>query len=134
MANIKMLEGVGEVYAEKLSAAGVSTTDDLLEKGASAKGRAEIAAKSGVTETLILKWVNHCDLYRLDGAGEEYIDLLEASGVDTVPELAQRNADNLYQKLVETNEAKKLTRKLPSQDQVAKWVAQAKTLPRVVNY
>jgi predicted flap endonuclease-1-like 5' DNA nuclease len=134
MANIKMLEGVGEVYAEKLSAAGVSTTDDLLEKGASAKGRAEIAAKSGVTETLILKWVNHCDLYRLDGAGEEYIDLLEASGVDTVPELAQRNADNLFQKLVEINEAKKLVRKLPSQDQVAKWVAQAKTLPRVVNY
>ncbi len=134
MANLRMIEGIGDTYAEKLEAVGVKTTDVLLEQGATAKGRATIAEKSGITETLILKWVNHCDLYRLDGAGEEYIDLLEASGVDTVPELAQRNAENLYQKLVETNEAKQKVRKLPSQDQVAKWVEQAKTLPRVITH
>ncbi|MGE0883727.1 MAG: DUF4332 domain-containing protein [Blastocatellales bacterium] len=134
MANLRMIEGIGDTYAEKLEAVGVKTTDALLEQGATSKGRAAIAEKSGITETLILKWVNHCDLYRLDGAGEEYIDLLEAAGVDTVPELAQRNAENLYQKLVETNEAKKKVRKLPSADQVAKWVEQAKTLPRVITY
>lgn len=134
MANLRMIEGIGDTYAEKLEAIGVKTTDALLEQGATAKGRATIAEKSGITEKLILTWVNHCDLYRLDGAGEEYIDLLEAAGVDTVPELAQRNAENLYQKLVETNEAKKKVRKLPSQDQVAKWVEQAKTLPRVITY
>lgn len=134
MANLRMIEGIGDTYAEKLEAIGVKTTDALLEQGATAKGRATIAEKSGITEKLILTWVNHCDLYRLDGAGEEYIDLLEAAGVDTVPELAQRNAENLYQKLVETNEVKKKVRKLPSQDQVAKWVEQAKTLPRVITY
>lgn len=134
MANLRMIEGIGDTYAEKLEAVGVKTTDALLEQGATAKGRATIAEKSGITEKLILTWVNHCDLYRLDGAGEEYIDLLEAAGVDTVPELAQRNAENLYQKLVETNEVKKKVRKLPSQDQVAKWVEQAKTLPRVITY
>lgn len=134
MANLRMIEGIGDAYADKLEKIGIKSTDGLLEQGATAKGRKAISEQSGITETLILKWVNHCDLYRLDGAGEEYIDLLEASGVDTVPELAQRNPENLYQKLVETNEAKKLVRKLPTQAQVAKWVEQAKTLPRILTY
>jgi predicted flap endonuclease-1-like 5' DNA nuclease len=83
---------------------------------------------------LILKWVNHIDLYRVKGIGSEYAELLEQSGVDTVVELATRNPANLYQTLVSVNEAKKLVRKLPVLSQVEDWVNQAKNLPRVVSY
>jgi predicted flap endonuclease-1-like 5' DNA nuclease len=134
MAKLIDIEGVGEAYAKKLQEAGIKNTDDLLEKGATPKGRKEIAEKSGLSDKLILEWVNHVDLFRIKGVQSEYADLLEETGVDTIPELAQRKAENLYKKMVEVNEAKNLVRKLPSEGQVAQWVEQAKTLPRTISY
>jgi predicted flap endonuclease-1-like 5' DNA nuclease len=134
MAKLTKVEGIGEVYAQKLQGAGITTTDALLKQGATPNGRKEIAEKTGISGKLILEWVNHADLFRINGVGEEYADLLEAAGVDTVPELAQRNSENLYQKLSKVNEEKKLVRQLPSQTQVQGWVEQAKDLPRVIAY
>jgi len=134
MAKIIDVEGIGPVYAEKLMAIGIKTTNKLLKAGATPKGREELAEKTGINSKLILEWVNHADLFRIKGVGEEYSDLLEEAGVDTIPELAQRNAENLYAKMVETNDLKKLVRQLPSQRQVADWVAQAKTMPRMIHY
>ncbi len=134
MAKIIDIEGIGPVYAQRLIEAGVKTTGKLLKLGATPKGREELAEKTDITGTLILEWVNHADLFRIKGVGEEYSDLLEEAGVDTVPELAQRNPENLYAKLVEVNQLKRLVRQLPSQRQVANWVEQAKTLPRMIHY
>jgi predicted flap endonuclease-1-like 5' DNA nuclease len=134
MAKLLDIEGVGEVYAQKLKAAGVGTTDALLKQGASPKGRKEIAEKSGISETLILEWVNHVDLFRIKGVAEEYADLLEEAGVDTVPELAQRKPENLLGKMAEVNAKKKLVRRMPVLAQVESWVEQAKKLPRLLTY
>lgn len=132
--NIVDVEGIGPKYAEQLEAIGVKTTDDLLEQGASAKGREELETKSGIGHALILKWVNRVDLYRVKGIGSEYSDLLEVGGVDTVPELAQRNPVNLTETLAEANAARNLVRRLPTVEMVTDWVEQAKALPRVVTY
>lgn len=134
MANIKDIEGIGAAFAEKLATVGITTSDHLLEQGASKAGRVKIAGESDVSETLVLKWVNRADLARIHGIGSEYADLLEASGVDSVPELAQRNADNLHAKMEEVNGAKNLVRALPSLASVEKWVAEAKTLDRLVTH
>jgi predicted flap endonuclease-1-like 5' DNA nuclease len=134
MATLLKVEGIGEIYAQKLREAGIATTQALLEQGASPQGRTKIAEKTGISGTLILEWVNHVDLFRINGVSEEYSDLLEEAGVDTVPELAQRNPENLHQKLVDVNQAKKLVRRLPTQAQVSDWIEQAKRLPRVVTY
>jgi predicted flap endonuclease-1-like 5' DNA nuclease len=134
MAKLTKVEGIGEAYAQKLQEAGIRTTQALLKKGASPQGRKEMAEKTGISGTLILRWVNRVDLFRIKGVGEEYSDLLEASGVDTVPELAQRNPENLYQKMVAVNQDKKLVRQLPNQAQVSNWIEQAKRLPRVITY
>ena len=134
MASLEKIEGIGPVYLEKLSNAGLRTVEALLKAGAYPFGRNKIADETGISRTLILEWVNHADLWRIKGVSEEYSDLLEEAGVDTVVELAQRNAENLYTKIVETNQMKKLVRRLPSARQVADWVSQAKYLPRVVNY
>lgn len=134
MANIKDIEGIGEKHAETLSKAGITSTEKLLDKGATPAGRKEIEAATGISHNLLLGWINHADLYRIKGVGSEYSDLLEAAGVDTIPELAQRTAENLYKKLEEVNAAKKLVRHLPTQDQVADWIDQAKKLPRVIFY
>jgi predicted flap endonuclease-1-like 5' DNA nuclease len=134
MAQLAKIEGIGEVYAQRLAAAGIQTTEALLKAGATPAGREEIAEKTSVSKHLILEWVNHADLFRIRGIGEEYADLLEAAGVDTVPELAQRNAENLHQKLVEVNQQKKLVRRLPPRATVSEWVEQAKQLPRVIVY
>jgi predicted flap endonuclease-1-like 5' DNA nuclease len=134
MAKLIDVEGIGEVYAQKLKAAGVGSTEALLKVGATPKGRQELAEKTGVSEKLILEWVNHVDLFRIRGVGSEYSDLLEAAGVDTVPELAQRNPGHLLEKMTAVNAEKKLVRRLPVLSQVQSWVEQAKSLPRQITY
>lgn len=134
MASLMKIEGIGEKYGTKLKMIGISTTETLLERGRTPQGRKEVAEKSGITKTLILEWVNLADLFRIKGVGEEYSDLLEEAGVDTVVELAQRNPANLYNSVVDVNKKKKLVRKLPTEDQISDWVKQAKKLPRVVEY
>jgi predicted flap endonuclease-1-like 5' DNA nuclease len=134
MASLIDIEGIGEVYTQKLKAADIGTTDALLERGATPRGRRQMAEETGISETLILEWVNHADLFRVKGVGSEYSDLLEEAGVDTIPELAQRNPDNLYQKLAEVNRAKHLVRRLPTAAQVKDWVQQAERMPRVITY
>ena len=134
MTKIVDIEGIGPAYAAKLEAANVKTVEHLLEVGATAKGRKDLSAKAGISEELILKWVNRADLDRVKGIGSEYADLLEVAGVDTVPELGNRKPENLLAKLTEVNEAKKLVRKLPTLTQVEDWVKQAKVLPKVITY
>lgn len=134
MTKLIEIEGIGEVYVEKLNAVGLRTFDEFLQACATKKGRTELAEKAGISEKLILTWANHADLARIKGVRGQYSELLEAAGVDTVPELAQRRADNLYSKMAEINKAKNLVRKLPGQDQVADWIEQAKELPRILEY
>ena len=134
MAKLTEVEGIGSVHAKKLQEAGIDTTDQLLEQGASPQGRKAIAEKTDISAKLILEWVNHVDLFRIKGVGQEYSDLLEAAGVDTVVELAQRNPANLHDKISAVNAEKKLVRQLPSLAQVEAWVSQAKELPRVITY
>ncbi len=128
------IEGIGPKFAEKLGTAGIKTTGNLLDAGKDPKGRKALAAATGIDETLILNWTNKADLMRLKGVAEEYSDLLEASGVDTVKELRNRRADNLTAKMAEVNATRKLVRQLPSEKQVADWIEQAKTLPPVMTY
>ncbi|AKH20104.1 DUF4332 domain-containing protein [Sedimenticola thiotaurini] len=135
MAKLTQIEGIGEKYGEKLQAVGVTTQEKLLEAGGTKKGRKELAEKSGISEKLILGWINRADLARVKGIGEEYADLLELAGVDTVPELAQRNAANLHTRIREVAEERgNVVRRVPSPAEVEKWVAQAKELPRAINY
>jgi predicted flap endonuclease-1-like 5' DNA nuclease len=134
MASLMAVEGIGATYAGKLKAAGIRSTEALLKKGATPAGRKEIAAKTGLSDKLILEWVNHVDLFRIKGVAEEYSDLLEEAGVDTVVELAKRLPDNLHAALAKKNAEKKLVRQLPTVAQVKSWIDQAKKLPRGISY
>ena len=122
---IEEIEGIGPVYGEKLSAAGITNANILLERCSSKSGRTVVANETGIDEKLILKWTNHADLFRIDGIGPQFAELLEEAGVDTVKELRTRNAENLYAKIVEINEKKKLVRRLPSQGQIATMIENA---------
>ena len=133
-AMVEEIEGIGSIYAKKLNEEGIKTTGDLLEAGSTKGGRKELAKKTGIAEHLILEWINRADLFRIMGIGEEYSDLLEEAGVDTVVELARRNPENLHATIAGINEAKKLVRRTPSLNNVKDWIEQAKTLPRKVKY
>ena len=137
MANYKIsdVEGIGPKFAQKLQKAGVRSVNALLENGASKKHRKELAGKTGIDESMILKWVNMADLYRVKGIGSEYSELLEKAGVDTVKELATRRPDNLHTKMVEVNSSgRPLVRQLPGQKAVQNWVTHAKKLGAKVTY
>jgi len=134
MAKIETIEGIGEAFAKKLSQAGITTVESLLRAGASRTGRQEIAEKSGISGSLILRWVNQADLFRVKGISRQYAELLEAAGVDSVPELSQRNAEALLQKIKEANERKRLVQQAPSFSQVKSWIADSRDLPKVVTH
>jgi predicted flap endonuclease-1-like 5' DNA nuclease len=134
MTKLERIEGIGPVYAEKLRAAGIATVEKLLDAGATPRGRQELEEATDIGHKLILEWVNLADLMRIKGVSEEYSDLLEEAGVDTVKELRNRNPDNLHAALVKTNQEKNLVRRAPSRREVADWVEQAKTLPPKVTY
>lgn len=132
--NIEEIEGIGPKHGAKLSEAGITTTEKLLDLCCDKKGRKAVAEQTGFQESQLLKWANMADLMRVSGIGGEYSELLEAAGVDTVKELKTRRADNLTKKMAEVNEVKKLVRSLPSQATVEKWIEQAKTLEPKVSY
>lgn len=134
MTALSKIEGIGPKYEVVLKKAGVASVEALLKSGSTPKGRKVLTETSGISDKLILEWVNHADLFRIKGVGEEYSDLLEEAGVDTVVELAKRVPANLFEKMVAVNLEKKLVRQLPTLKMVAEWVAQAKTLPRVIEY
>jgi predicted flap endonuclease-1-like 5' DNA nuclease len=134
MKKIIDIEGVGKVYSRKLQDAGISTVEQLLKQGATPKGRDAIAEKTGIAHARILRWVNHSDLDRIVGVAEQFSELLEAAGVDSVPELSHRVAKNLHAKMVEVNEKKQLVRRVPSVSQISSWIEQCKTLKRAVFY
>lgn len=131
---IEEIEGIGSAYAEKLEAAGVNTTEELLDRAATKKGREKLAEETGISEKLILKWANHADLFRIKGVAGQFAELLEAAGVDTVKELRHRVAANLHSKLVEVNDQKNLCNRVPAESEVEKMIAQAKELdPRITH-
>jgi predicted flap endonuclease-1-like 5' DNA nuclease len=132
--SIEKIEGIGPASAKKLAKAGIRGVATLLKQGATPKGREGIAAASGVAKEVVLKWVNMADLFRVKGISTQYSELLKATGVDTVKELAQRNPESLHAAMVETNAAKKLVRQVPGSESVKNWVSQAKKLPRVISY
>ena len=131
---IEEIEGIGPANGEKLAAAKIATTDDLLKLCCDAKGRKATAGTTGVSEGQLLKWANMADLMRISRVGGEYGELLEGAGVDTVKELRNRNAENLAAKMSEVNEEKKLTRNVPAASQVEKWVEQAKSLDPLITH
>jgi len=128
------IEGVGDVYAEKLQAAGINKVSELLEKCAAPKGRKELAEATGISEKLILKWTNHADLFRINGVGPQFAELLEAAGVDTVKEFRHRVAENLQPKLVEVNEKKNICNRVPAVSEIQKMIDQAKELEPKMTY
>lgn len=131
---IAKIEGIGPVFTEKLAAVGITTTRGLLDRARDPKARAALAAESGIEEARILKWANMADLMRVKGIGEEFSELLEAAGVDTVKELKTRKAETLAAKIAEVNAARKLVRAVPSQKLVARWIDNAKTLAPWLTY
>ena len=133
-ATILEIEGIGLEYSKKLNNANIRTTNELLDAGGTKQGRKELAEKTGISETIILEWVNMADLFRIKGIAEEYSDLLKEAGVSTVVELSRRNPENLYDTLVGVNETKKRVQRPPSLGQIKNWIEQAKTLDRKVDY
>lgn len=134
MTKIAEIEGIGPAIAGKLAKAEILTVEKLLVTCATAKGREEVAKKTGLNKADLLTWANHADLFRIKGVGSEYSQLLEVAGVDTVVELAKRKAANLVKKMEEVNALKKLVRRTPTEKMVEKWIAQAKKMPKVVTH
>jgi predicted flap endonuclease-1-like 5' DNA nuclease len=128
------IDGIGPLMAAKLKTIGIRTTESLLEAAKNLKGRKALAAKIGVDEKTVLKWANMADRMRIKGVGEDYAELLQAAGVDTVRELKYRNVGNLAKAMAKANREKKLVSVLPSEGRVKRWIEHAKSLPVKISY
>jgi predicted flap endonuclease-1-like 5' DNA nuclease len=138
MPNYKLveIEGIGPANSKKMNKANIKTVRGLLKKGATRKGRKELVAQTGIKSSVILKWVNMSDLFRIKGIGKQYAELLEKAGVDTVKELKMRKPDHLLAQMEKINNAgkKRLVQALPGLKRVKSWVTQAQKLPPMISY
>ena len=128
------LRGITEAVAAELKQLGIHNSDQLLESAATPAKRKELAAKVGISPAEILALANRADLARVKGIGGAYSDLLEKAGVDTVKELAMRRSDNLHEKVLATNEEHGYVKVPPALSMVESWIAEAKSLPRAIEY
>ena len=128
------VEGIGVRYAALLISEGIQTTDNLLKVGGDKKGRKQLAEKTTISEKKLLTWVNMCDLYRVNGVGSQFAELLEGAGVDSVKELGTRKAANLALAMAEVNQAKRVCRVSPSILETSIWIEQAKQLQPIVSH
>lgn len=131
---IEDVEGIGPAIGKLLRQAGIIHTDDLLAATRKASQRKALAHETGLSIKQVLRFANMVDLYRVNGIGSEYAELLEAAGVDTVPELARRRPDNLHKAITQRNATAALVRRLPNESEVRDWIQQAKQLPRMLDY
>lgn len=113
---------------------GIRTTAKLLEAAKDPKGRKLLAERTGLSPQCLLRAANIADKMRIKGIGEEYAELLEAAGVDTVRALKYRNPVNLAKKMSEANKQRKLVRSLPSGKSIERWIEDAKKLPIKISY
>lgn len=134
MSSIETIEGIGEAYAEKLRASNIQTVADLLERAKTPSDRKELSEVTGFSTDTIRDWANMADLMRINGVGGQYAELLEKSGVDTVKELRNRNAENLVEKMEAVNTEKNLVNRTPSLDEVTKWIEEANELDPMMEY
>jgi predicted flap endonuclease-1-like 5' DNA nuclease len=134
VSKLSELEAIGPDNARRLSALGIDTTEEYVERAATTRGRHDLADRTGISDHLILEWINHLDLQRVQGLDWKYADLLEEAGVETLSELAQANAAKLSQKLAEISQPKNLGFQPPSETEIADWIAQAQALPKVIQY
>jgi predicted flap endonuclease-1-like 5' DNA nuclease len=128
MTRIDQVAGISHKDATKLRKAGVRTSTGLIENAADRKGRAELAAATGLDARDIQVWVNHSDLLRVRGVGAEYAELLTAAGVDTLRDLRRRNPTALLAKIIGLNGSSRVVRRLPTESMVEVWIEAAKDI------
>lgn len=131
--NIADVEWIGAAHADRLSAAGVSTDDDLLSRGASRAGRQRLATATGLGHQVILGWVHRIELLRLGGIGPDHARLLAAAGVDSAAELARRDPQSLAETLAELGHSRAAARGAPALADVSEWIARARAAPTSVD-
>ena len=132
--SLSEIEGISAYSASKLKSLGIRTTAALLEAARTAKGRKELAAKTGISEQQLLEWANFSDHMRIPGMGKAKIGLIRAAGVTTVRELGLRNPSRLAQSMKDANTRRKLVRVLPSEKSVERLIEQARKLPPKITY
>ena len=134
MGSLSKIDCIGKISVQKLSWAGIETTDELLKRGATVRGRQIISGETGLSSKRILEWVDHVNLLRLKGIGEDYAILLNEAGVYSVIELAQSDPDTLSERIEHINREKNIVRRQPSLAVIKRWIKDAQQLPRLIEY
>jgi predicted RecB family nuclease len=128
------INGIDGEAAEILKSVGIRSTERLLDRARTVRGRKMLAMKTGFDEKRLLCWANVADRMRIKGIRKEYAELLQAAGVDTVKDLKYRNPANLANAMAEANKKRKMVRLLPSEKVVSNWIGNAKKLQLKISY
>ncbi len=134
MTSLGEIIGVTPGAMERLRDTGVRTTEQLIEVGATSSGRMRLADETGLDDEIIKLWVHQADLMRVPGISPELAHLLCQVGVSTVPKLAYRNTEKLYEELSIYARRVRNVASLPSQLELHGFGIIAKRLPKLVRH
>lgn len=132
MASIGDVGIIDPKSATRLRKAGIRTTEGLLKRASTRKGRQDLSNETGLDSGALLTWANRADVMRVKGVGAEYAELLAAVGVTTISQLKRRNPTALTNQIAELNGRKSLVSRMPTEGMVSGWVAAATELNPVI--
>lgn len=116
-----------------LERSGITTTDDVLQHAAGRDARGDLAARSAVSETTLLRLIRMADLMRISGINEAHTQLLDALAAGSVSELGRQDSALLIKAMRRKNVELTLVRSVPPESTVARWISDAKALPPIID-
>jgi hypothetical protein len=126
------LESVEAEIIEKLDATGIRSSEDLLDRAATAELRGALAARTGIDSELLLRLARMSDRMRISGIAEPITQLFDALGIESAAALAQQDAAVLIKQMRRKNVDILVVRGMPPESTVARWIEDAKKLPPVL--
>ena len=129
---VEEVEGIGPTYGNRLRETNIETTEHLLEKCCESAQQTEAAKHVKVEPFVVGKWVSMADLLRIPGIRGQYAELLEASGIASVGEMARQEGSALAAKMARINAEEHRTQSVPDTDTVSGWIEAAKGLPSII--
>lgn len=131
---IETLEGIGKHTGQRFREIGIATVGDVLRQLQTSQQRIETSEKLGMKASPIHEWAGMADFLRIDSMDHQFAELVHASGVLTVGDLARQNAKRLTKTMATKNKAGRqlIAPTDPIESDVAKWIETAKTMKAVI--
>ena len=126
---LSKLRGLPAPLRVALKAKRITTCEQLLQAAGIVERRRQLLAVAAIDADDLMIALHRADLARIDGLGAVFGMILEELEIATIAALAAEDPVRLHARVRDYNRQERISRRSPTPEEVAHWVAQARQLP-----